>query len=197
MSDSLRSTSIGYFLIAIGVVTILGAISLIIFFVGYFQSIPSITFFGPVNDILTSLEAILSAVLATIILVMQGKRWFWLNSIGTVLTWIGAFIVTLDSLMAGRIIPRNAAIMLRIEYGFPPILTTNDLHFGFGLIGIWLLLLNFQAIRTKSWQELFIGLGFFTGVVMQAPLGFGIMYPVWCIWLGRHLVRDTSNQETN
>lgn len=177
--------------------TILGAISLIIFFVGYFQNIPSITFFGPVNDILTSLEAVLSAVLAATILVTQGKRWFWLNSIGTVLTWIGAFIVMLDSLMAGGIIPRNAAIMLRIEYGFPPMLTTNDLHFGFGLIGFWLLLLNFQAMRTKSWRELFIGLGFFTGAIMQAPLGFGILYPIWCIWLGRYLVRDASNQDAN
>lgn len=178
-------------------IIILGGISLIIFFIGYFQNIPSIIFFGPLNDILTSLEAILSAVLATTILVVQGKRWFWLNSIGTVLTWIGAFIVTLDSLMAGEILPRNTAIMLRIEYGFPPILTTNNLHFGFGLIGIWLILLNFQAIRTKSWQELLIGLGFFTGAIMQAPLGFGILYPVWCIWLGRHLVRNTSSQDAS
>lgn len=197
MNNRLRSKSIGYFLLTIGMIIILGGISLIIFFIGYFQNVPSITFFGPVNDILTSLEAVLSAVLATTILVMQGKRWFWLNSIGTVLTWIGAFIVTLDSLMAGGIIPRHTAIMLRNDYGFPSMLTTNDLHFGFGLIGIWLMLLNFQAMRAKSWQELFIGLGFFTGVIMQAPLGFGILYPVWCIWLGRHLVRGTNQEDSN
>jgi hypothetical protein len=40
----------------------------IIFFVGYFNDIPSIIFFGPLNDIFGSLEAILSAVLATIFL---------------------------------------------------------------------------------------------------------------------------------
>lgn len=197
MNNSLRSKSIGYFLLTIGMIIILGGISLIIFFIGYFQDIPSIIFFGPLNDIFTSLEAILSAVLATTILVMQGKRWFWLNLIGTGLTWIGAFIVTLDSLMAGGIIPRNAAIMLRIEYGFPPMLTTNNLHFGFGLIGIWLLILNFQAVLTKSWFEHLIGLGFFAGIIMQSPLGFGILYPIWCIWLGRHLVRKTSNQDAN
>lgn len=195
MNNSLRSKPIGYFLITIGAVTILGTFSLIIFFIGYFQNIPSITFFGPVNDILTSLEAILSAVLATIILVTQGKRWFWLNSIGTVLTWIGAFIVTLDSLMAGGIIPRNTAIILRIEYDFPSMLTTNSLHFGFGLIGFWLLVLNFQAMRIKSWPEYLIGLGFFTGIIMQAPLGFGILYPIWCIWLGRRILRETRKQD--
>lgn len=197
MNNRLRSKSIGYFLLTIGMIIILGGISLIIFFIGYFQNIPSITFFGPVNDILTSLEAVLSAVLATTILVMQGKRWFWLNSIGTVLTWIGAFIVTLDSLMAGGIIPRHIAIMLRNDYGFPSMLTTNDLHFGFGLIGFWLMLLNFQAMGTKSWPAHLMGLGFFAGIIMQAPLGFGILYPVWCIWLGRHLVRGTNQEDSN
>lgn len=181
-------------MITIGLIIILGGISLIIFFIGYFRNIPAITFFGPVNDILTSLEAVLSAVLATVILVTQGKRWFWLNSIGTVLTWIGAFIVTLDSLMAGGIIPRTTALTLRIEYGWPALLTTNDLHFGFGLIGFWLLLLNFQARWTQSWPVHWLGLGFFTGIIMQAPLGFGILYPLWCIGLGRHLLRSASRE---
>lgn len=199
MNNSLTSKPIGQFLITIGIVIILGAIFLIIFFIGYFKDIPSIIFFGPLNDIFTSLEAILSAVLATTISVTQGKRWFWLNLVGVVLTWAGAFIVTLDSLMAGKLIPTTSAAILMMKYDFPPLLTTNDLHFGFGLIGVWLLILNFQAIRTKSWTEHLIGLGFSTGIIMQAPLGFGILYPIWCILLGRHILRraDKLNNDGN
>lgn len=194
MNDSLNSRSTGQFLITIGTISILAFIFLVIFFVGYFQDIPSILFFGPLNDIFGSLEAVLSAVLATIFLFSQSKRWIWLNLIGAILSWTGAFIVTLDSLMAGGILPRNTAAVLRIAYGLPSLLTTHDLHFGFGLIGVWLLLLNFQAIQAKSWPAHLMGLGFATGIFMTigligspAALGFVFLYPVWCIWLGNKL----------
>ena len=167
-----------------------------VFFIGYFNDIPSILFFGPLNDIFGSLDAILTAFLAVFVLRLQGKRWLWLNSIGVVLTWIGSFIVTLDSLMAGGLISTASASILRIKYGLPPLLTTHDLHFGFGLIGIWLLILNIQTLKAKSWPMYLIGVGFITGVIMlfglarNSPLGFVILYPVWCIWLGRYILKN-------
>lgn len=204
MNISLNSRLTGQFLITIGTTSVLAFIFLVIFFVGYFQDIPSILFFGPLNDIFGSLEAILSAVLATIFLFSGPKRWIWVNLIGVILTWTGAFIVTLDSLMAGGIIPRNAGAILSTTNGFPLLLTTHDLHFGFGLIGVWLVILNFQAIQAKAWPAHLSGLGFATGIFMiigllgsRGALGFVFLYPIWCIWLGRHLVRDTSNQDAN
>lgn len=197
MNNSLNSRITGQFLITIGTISVLAFIFLIIFFVGYFQGIPSIIFFGPLNDIFGSLEAILSAVLATIFLFSGPKRWIWLNLIGAILTWIGAFIVTLDSLIAGGIIPRNAGAILSITHGFPLLLTTHDIHFGFGLIGVWLVILNFQAIQTRSWPTPLIGLGFSTGVLMMigllgspGALGFVFLYPIWCIWLGRNILKS-------
>jgi len=196
MNDSLTSKTIGQFLITIGIISILGLVFLIIFFIGYFQNIPSIIFFGPLNDIFGALEGILTAILASIILVIMGKRWLWLNLIGVVLSWVGAFIVTLDSLMAGDIIPRTTAATLRIRYGFPALLTVHDLHFGFGLTGIWLLLVIYQAYQTRSWPTRLIGLGFIAGLFMmvglanaRGALGFVILSPLWCILLGRYILK--------
>jgi len=203
MNNSLNSKSIGQFLISIGTISILGLIFLIIFFVGYFNDIPSILFFGPLNDIFGALEAILTAILTVFVLAYQGRRWFLLNSIGVVLAWIGAFIVTLDSLMAGGFISVNSAWVLRTKYGFPSLLTTHDLHFGFGFIGIWLLLLNVQAMQVQAWQSYLMGFGFLVGTIMifglagNSPLGFVILYPIWCVWLGRHILRNASRQDAN
>lgn len=195
MNNNLTSKSIGQFLLAIGTISILGLVFLIIFFIGYFNDISSILFFGPLNDVFGAIEAILCAIMATYVLTLQRKLWLWLNSIGFVLTWIGAFIVTLDSLMAGGIIPLNTGAILRISHGFPSLLTTHDLHFGFGLIGIWLIILNIQAFQAKSWPIHLIGLGFAAGIItmiglvnLPGALGFGILYPVWCLLLGRYLL---------
>lgn len=182
---------------SIGIVSVLAFIFLIIFFIGYFNDIPSLYIFGSINDILGSSEAILSAVLATTLIFSQSKRWVWLTLTGAILSWKGAFIVTLDSLMAGDIIPKNTAAVLRIAHGFPPLLTTNDLHFGFGLIGIWLIIMNFQAMQAKYWPAYLIGLGFITGILMMiglfgapAALGFVFLYPIWGIWLGLHILKN-------
>lgn len=203
MNSNLTSNTFGRFLITIGTISILGLVFLIIFFVGYFNDIPSILFFGPLNDIFGALEATLTAVLAVFVLALQGKQWLWLNIFGAVLSWIGAFIVTLDSLMAGGLIPTISASILRIKYGFPSLLTTHDLHFGFGLTGIWLIILNIQALQAKAWPMYLIALGFLTGLIMifglagNSPLGFVILYPVWCIWLGRHILKANVKADTN
>jgi len=197
MKNNPTTKIVGQLFITIGIISVLGIVFLIIFFIGYFQDIPSIIFFGPLNDICGSLEAILTAILASIILVTQGRRWLWINLLGVGLSWMGAFIVTLDSLMAGDIIPKTTAAILRIKYGFPSLLTVHDLHFGFGLIGIWLLIVIYQAYQTRSWPTYLLGLGFFAGMFMmvglanaRGVLGFVILYPLWCILQGRHILKS-------
>lgn len=196
MNSNLNSKPFGVFLLCIGIVAVLAFIFLLIFFVGYFNDIPSLYIFGSINDVLGSLEAVLSAILATILIFSQSKRWIWLNLIGAILSWIGVFIVMLDSLMAGGIISKASASILRIKYGFPALLTTHNQDFGFGLIGVWLIILNFQAFQTKSWPKLFIGAGFIASILMtiglagsNGALGFVFIYPIWCIWLGRWILQ--------
>lgn len=197
MNNNLNSKTLGRFLLSIGIVAVLAFLFLIIFFVGYFNNITSLYIFGSLNDILGSLVAILSAVLATTLIFSQSKRWIWLNLIGAILTWTGAFIVTLDSLMAGNIIPKNTAAILRIAHGFPPLLTNHNQAFGFGLIGVWLVMVIVQAVQIKSWPDHLIGLGLFAGILMMiglagsnGALGFVFIYPVWCIWLGLHILKN-------
>ena len=197
MNNSLNARSTAQLLLAIGIISVLAFIFLLIFFVGYFNDIPSFYIFGSINDFLGSLEAILSAVLATILLFSKLKQGIWLNLIGAILSWTGSFIVTLDSLMAGDIISKNTASVLRIAHGFPSLLTTNDIHFGFGLIGIWLVMVIIQAAQAKSWPNHLIGLGLFAGILMMVglagsngALGFVFIYPIWCIWLGRYILKN-------
>ena len=197
MNSNLNSKPFGVFLLSIGIVAVLAFIFLLIFFVGYFNDIPSIIFFGPLNDIFGSLVAVLSAGLATTLIFFQPKRWIWLNMIGAILSWIGVFIVTLDSLMAGGIISTASASILRIKYGFPLLLTTHSQDFGFGLIGIWLIMVIIQVVQSKSWPNHLIGLGLSAGILMMfglagsnGALGFVFIYPIWCIWLGRWILKS-------
>ena len=196
MKNSLNSKIFGLFLLSIGIVSVLAFVFLIIFFIGYFNDIPSLYIFGSINDILGSSGAILSAVMATFLVISGSKRWIWLHLIGAILSWTGAFIVTLDSLMAGGIISRASASILRIKYGFPSLLTTHNQDFGFGLISVWLILIIVQAAKTKSWPDHLIGLGFSAGILMMVglagangALGFVFIYPIWCIWLGRWILQ--------
>jgi len=196
MNNRLSSKTFGIFLLSIGTVAVLGFIFLIIFFIGYFNDIPSILFFGPLNDIFGSLVAVLSALLATVFIFSQSKQWSWLYLIGAILSWIGVFIVTLDSLMAGGIISKASASILRVKYGFPSLLTTHSQDFGFGLIGVWLVMVIVQAAQTKSWPDHLIGLGLSAGILMMVglagangALGFVFIYPIWCIWLGRYILK--------
>jgi hypothetical protein len=199
MKNDLNSKIFGQILIAIGIVTILHIVFLATFFIGISQDIPSIYFFGPVSDVCVSLIAFLHALTATIVLMSQGKKWFLLNIVGVILTWIGTFIVMLDTLADGDIISKSTAAILRIKYGFPTLLTTQEARFGFGLIGVWLLLLNFQAMRTKSWPMYLIRLGFSTGIITITGfadsfgwIGVGILSPVWCFLLGRYVLRMSA-----
>ncbi|HSM71986.1 MAG TPA: hypothetical protein VK851_10625 [Anaerolineales bacterium] len=204
MNNNFYSKTFGHFLLSIGIVAVLAFTSLLIFFAGYSNDIAGLYIFGSLNDILGSVEAILSAILATILVFSASKRWIWLNGIGAILSWTGAFIATLDSLMAGDIIPKNTAVILRTQYGFPPLLTTHDLHFGFGLIGVWLIILNFQALQAKSWPTHLLGLGFASGIFMAiglfnspAALGFVFLYPIWCIVTGRYILKTQKRATTD
>jgi hypothetical protein len=88
---------------------------------------------------------------------------------------------------------------------------------GNALIGLWLLGLNYSAQHTHSWSHSLVIFGIVTGIIMAlglvaipgilrgidawdtAPwyvnyvgqagaLGWLVLYPIWCIWLGRILL---------
>jgi hypothetical protein len=95
--------------------------------------------------------------------------------------------------------------------------------FGFGLMGAWLLALNRSARRPGVWPSHLIQLGLVGGGLMSVGLlggfgivlglnvydtpqwfvaleglgfvGWGILFPIWCVWLGRLSLSGTSSRD--
>jgi hypothetical protein len=57
----------GWLVLLVGVMGILAVITLLLFFVGLFQNIQSLSFMGHLNDTINSFASILSAVLASVL----------------------------------------------------------------------------------------------------------------------------------
>ena len=105
-------------------------------------------------------------------------------------------IVTIDSLDAGGFISNAARVNLRINFGLGEI-ARKDIHYGFGLIGVWLLVLNLYAFVKQFWTPALTFFGLFAGAAMfigltgrQGALGFVILYPAWCLWLGKWILKN-------
>lgn len=188
------SQTTGRMMLLIGIVSIIGIILLLIFFVGYFQNIPSLYFFGPLNDISGSLEAILCAVLAVMLLPAYGRSLLWIHIPLAALGWLGAVIVTVDSMVMGGFMSSSMEFQLSYQYGLS-FITEQDLHFGFGLIGIWVMALNYHAHQNNLWPRNLISFGFLTSAFLMTGLfstlaGFSmvILFPIWTILLGRWIL---------
>lgn len=199
-----HSKIIGLCALVLGLVGALAFSALLLFFAGLFQNIPSLLFFGSLNDALNSLFAILSAVLSSLLhpalrrLLAPG-----LSAGFLVIVWLGALAVTFGSwlIMSGR-----SDLELSSHYFF----------FGNGLVGIWLWTLNRIARQQAFWPESLTRLGLIAGgfmilgllglygilmrwdgdnyspLVMVAGLsyfGTGILYPIWGLLLGRWLLK--------
>ena len=91
-------------------------------------------------------------------------------------------------------------------------------NFGYALVGLWLLGLNYFAQRTDRWPRRLARFGLITGAMMAvgmltgpgivgrvddpglapwfvsvaqvASLGWLLLYPIWTIWLGRLLLMN-------
>src|SRR3712207_3068850 len=132
-SGSGRETSVngfisrltGWLALLVGMTGVLALVSLILFFVGLFQNIPSLSFMGGVNDTINALAGIFSAVLATALHPTMRKLAPRSGLASLVGVWAGAIAITYGSwlIMTGR-----SDVELSSHYFF----------FGNGLIGIWL-----------------------------------------------------------
>ncbi len=192
--------SIGGLAIAIGGVTLLGTVSLILFFTIGGR-------FGTLNDLCNAVEAILSAVLAW-------RMYPWLRShaprlsgFALIAAWAGALIATIGS----------ALIIFDVTGWYLAGLYTM---LGYALVGMWLFALNLAAPRGFPWPRRLaqlglltaacIAIGFLSGPgilgsvddVGAAPwfvnlgllgsMGWMFLYPCWCLWLGRLLVSKSA-----
>jgi len=198
--ERFTSKSTGRLALVIGGISVLALVSLIIFFIGYFNDLPALGPFGPANDVLGALEAVLSAVLASMLIPPLRKQpfWFVIFLLLVVAAWIGALIVTIDSLEAGGIISGVTRANLRINYGLG-VIARENLHYGFGLISVWLMVLNMVAFVKQFWTPTLAFFGLLAGMAMfiglaggRGALGFVVLYPAWCIWLGRWILKNEA-----
>jgi hypothetical protein len=201
--DGFNSSVTGRLALLVGLTGILAIISLLLFFVGLFQNIPSLSFMGSLNDTINALASILSAALASAL--HPTLRRLLAPRLSLVLligTWAGAMAVTFGSWL---IVTSRSDFELSSYYFF----------FGNGLIGIWLWVLNRVARHQAVWPRHLTQLGFVASVFMMigllgfygillrldgddfSPLvmvsgisflGIGILYPVWCLRLGRWIL---------
>jgi hypothetical protein len=125
--------------------------------------------------------------------------------IGALIAWIGA---TNDFL--------NSIVGYDLIIWFP--LSQSIIVIGYGLIGIWLLLLSYQARMQDAWSRRLAWLGILSGLIMAVGLlaiprifipwvslnhepvpeigeligyaGWMLFYPIWSIWFGSFEVTD-------
>ena len=196
-ASNFSSITIGWVAIATGVTGLLALTFIILFFtVGQ----P----FGTLNDICIALAAILSAVLAWMLYPQYHAQSPLLSQVTLVIAMLGAILV-----MVG------AALAISGVKGW--FLSGLYMAAGNAMIGLWLLGLNYSALRDNSLPHglvifglisgaiLALGLvtipGIFRGIDTQeyaltmvnyvwwtSSLGYLALYPAWCIWLGRTLL---------
>jgi hypothetical protein len=205
--DGFTSKMIGWLVLIIGAIGILAVVSLLLFFVGLFQNISSLSFMGSLNDKINSLGSILSAVLASVLyptvrrLAPRLSRVVWLG------IWVGAIAVTFGSWL---IVTGRSGVELSSYYFF----------FGNSLIGIWLWELNRVARQQGVWPRNLTRLGLiasgfmvvgllglygillgsdgddYSPLIMAAGISFlgtGIFYPIWCLRLGHWILSEQKH----
>lgn len=195
-SIGLSSHAIGWVAIATGVVSLLGALFLALFFaIGQ----P----FGTLTDLLIAIAAILSGVMAWMTYSAFHTQSPQLSLFALLAASAGAIIVTVGSVL---VISGVTGWYLAGLY----------MMAGNALIGLWLAALSYSAQHSNAWPHGLAVLGIVAGAIMAvglltvpgiirgveaweaAPwvvnlgqvgfLGWAAAYPIWCIWLGRLLL---------
>lgn len=205
--NGFTSKGIGWLALMVGATGILAIVSLLLFFVGLFQNISSLSFMGSLNDKINSLGSILSAVLASVLYPTSRRFAPRLSLVVLLGAWIGAIAVTFGSWL---IVTGKSDVELSSYYFF----------FGSSLIGIWLGVLNRIARQQGFWPRHLTSLGLIASGFMAVGLlglygillgldgegysplimatgisflGTGILYPIWCLWLGRWILSEQNN----
>ena len=188
--------AIGWVAIAAGIAGLLGLVFIILFFtIGQ----P----FGTLNDICIGLTAILSAVLAWMFYSGNQAQSSLLSQAALISAFLGALVV-----VAGAVL-----VISGIKGWF---LAGLYMAAGNALIGLWLLGLNYSALSSNPWPHGLAIFGLVTGVIMAlgllgipgifngvdsqaaaswvvsigqaGALGYLILFPIWCILVGRTLL---------
>jgi uncharacterized membrane protein YeaQ/YmgE (transglycosylase-associated protein family) len=185
---------IGWLAIATGITGFLALVFIILFF-----SIGQP--FGTLNDIFIGVTAIMSAVLAGVLYAEHNVQSLHFSLFALILATIGALVVVIGSVLA---ISGRTGWFLSGLY----------MAAGNAMIGLWLIGLNYSALRGNSFPQnlaifgiicgavMALGLvtipGIFRGVDTQeyeltifnyiwwaSSMGYLALYPIWCVLLGR------------
>jgi hypothetical protein len=164
-------------------------------------------FFGPVNDLVNALFALLSAVLAASLHVQMRKHLPGTALYFMLAVWAGSVLIIINSILVaiGQMDWMTGGMYTAI---------------GYSLTGIWLLVLNQKVVPQLTDSPGLSRLGTVTAIGMlfgllagpllamrvsltQNPLamiafaGAGVgylLYPVWAWLLGRRLLKESANQ---
>ncbi|MEK7326928.1 MAG: hypothetical protein AAB217_16920 [Chloroflexota bacterium] len=197
---STQTTAVGRVAIAIGAVTLIGFVFIVLFF------ILNIRLLGSLNDACIALAAILGAALAWLMHPLyraQSPRW---SRLALAVAVIGALIVAL-----------GAWLVISAATGY--FLAALYMTFGNGLIGLWVLGFNRAAAQTGRWPRRLGWFGQLTGIIMLVGLitlfgvlggvdsdvnppwhvnlgnvgmlGWYLLFPIWSVWLG-YTLRSAS-----
>lgn len=192
----------GWLMLVVGVMGLLAVVALLLFFVGLSQNIRSLFFMGALNDVLNPVASVLSAVLAAVLHPTLRRPVPRLSLVLLIGVWAGALAHTFGSWL---ILTDRSGVELSGYYYFV----------GNGLIGIWLWMLNHVTRREAGWPRsltqfgliasgfMMVGLLGLYGILFRLDgdefsplvmvpgisfLGIGILYPIWCLRLGRWIV---------
>jgi hypothetical protein len=193
------STMIGWGAMATGAVGLLAAVSIFLFF-GVGQP------FGTLNDLFNALLAISSAVLAWMLFSGGQSQSPPLGRVALIIALAGALLAVVGSVLA-------------ISHITGWYLAGLYLAAGGAMIGLWLLVLNYSAWRDNSLPHGLIVFGLISGLIMAlglvaipgvlrgidrqaydftvfnsiwwtGTLGLLVLFPIWCVLLGRiHLLQ--------
>jgi hypothetical protein len=196
--NGFTSKTTAWLALLVGVTGLLALITLLLFFAGLFQNIPSLASMGRLNDTTNIFVSFLGAILASTLHPTLRRFLPRLSLILLIGIWAGAIAVTFGSwlIQTGR-----GDVELSSYYFF----------FGNGLIGVWLWVLNRIARQQAIWPRNLSRLGLIASVFMAVGLlglygillgldgndysplimvtgisflGIGIFYPIWSLWAG-------------
>ena len=102
--NGFNSKLTGWLVLVVGVTGILAVITLLLFFVGLFQNIQSLSYMGHLNDTINSFAGILSAALASVLYPTVRRLLPRLSLILLIGVWMGAIAITFGSwlIVTGR-----------------------------------------------------------------------------------------------
>jgi hypothetical protein len=198
----------GWLVLLVGVTGILAVLTLVLFFVGLFQNIQSLSFMGDLNDTINSFAGILSAVLASVLYPTVRRLFPRFSLMLLIGVWTGAIAITFGSWL---IVTGRSDVELSSYYFF----------WGNGLIGLWLWELNRITRQQAAWPPNLTRLGLIASAFMMVGLlglygillgldgrdfsplmmvsgisflGTGILYPIWGLRQGHWILSKQNDR---